>query len=197
MNNTMEDKTLITRFQNGDKEAFTQLYGMYSKQLYLNLVKLVKSEEIAAELLQDVFIVIWEKRDTIEIQQSFRAYLFRIGENKVIDLFRRARRDKLLFSKIKKIATEHYTHIEEDLIAREDAAILKKAIETLPPQRRQIFELCKLQGKTYTEVSSQLGISISTINDHIVKGTKTVREFLYSNKQYSTSILLFFLLKDI
>lgn len=197
MNKTMEDKTLITRFQSGDKEAFTQLYRMYSKQLYLNLVKLVKSEEIAAELLQDVFIIIWEKRETIEIQQSFRAYLFRIGENKVIDLFRRARRDKLLFSKIKKIASEHYTHIEEDLIAREDAAILKKAIETLPPQRRQIFELCKIQGKTYTEVSSQLGISIATINDHIVKGTKTVREFLYSNKQYSTSLLLFILLKDI
>lgn len=197
MNKTMEDKTLITRFQGGDKEAFTQLYRMYSKQLYLNLVKLVKSEEIAAELLQDVFIIIWEKRETIEIQKSFRAYLFRIGENKVIDLFRRARRDKLLFSKIKKIASEHYTHIEEDLIAREDAAILKKAIETLPPQRRQIFELCKIQGKTYTEVSSQLGISIATINDHIVKGTKTVREFLYSNKQYSTSLLLFILLKDI
>lgn len=197
MNNALEDKTLITRFQNGDKDAFTQLYATYSRQLYLNLVRLVKSEEIAAELLQDVFIAIWEKRDSIEIQQSFRAYLFRIGENKVTDLFRRARRDKILLSKIKKIASEHYSYIEEDMIAREDAAILKKAIETLPPQRRQIFELCKLQGKTYSEVSSQLGISTSTINDHIVKGTKAVREFLYSNKQYSTSLLLFFLLKDI
>jgi len=197
MNNALEDKTLITRFQNGDKDAFTQLYATYSRQLYLNLVRLVKSEELAAELLQDVFIAIWEKRDSIEIQQSFRAYLFRIGENKVTDLFRRARRDKILLSKIKKIASEHYSYIEEDMIAREDAAILKKAIETLPPQRRQIFELCKLQGKTYSEVSLQLGISTSTINDHIVKGTKSVREFLYSNKQYSASLLLFVLLKDI
>lgn len=197
MNNALEDKTLITRFQNGDKDAFTQLYATYSRQLYLNLVRLVKSEELAAELLQDVFIAIWEKRDSIEIQQSFRAYLFRIGENKVTDLFRRARRDKILLSKIKKIASEHYSYIEEDMIAREDAAILKKAIETLPPQRRQIFELCKLQGKTYSEVSLQLGISTSTINDHIVKGTKSVREFLYSNKQYSASLLLFILLKDI
>jgi len=197
MNNALEDKTLITRFQNGDKDAFTQLYATYSRQLYLNLVRLVKSEEIAAELLQDVFIAIWEKRDSIEIQQSFRAYLFRIGENKVTDLFRRARRDKILLSKIKKIASEHYSYIEEDMIAREDAAILKKAIETLPPQRRQIFELCKLQGKTYSEVSSQLGISTSTINDHIVKGTKAVREFLYSNKQYSIFLLLFILLKDL
>lgn len=197
MNYAIEDKILITRFQNGDREAFTQLYALYSKKLYLNLVKLVKSEEIAADILQDVFVITWEKRSSIEIQQSFGAYLLRIGENKVIDFFRKATRDKILLSKIKKIASQHYSYIEEEMISREDAEILKKAINTLPPQRKQIFELCKLQGKTYSEVSSQLGISTSTINDHIVKGTKAVREFLHSNKQYSTSLLLFILLKDL
>jgi RNA polymerase sigma-70 factor (family 1) len=193
----IEDKTLIARFQAGDKVAFTQLYELYSRRLYLNLVKMVKSEEVATEILQDIFVIIWEKRASIEIQQSFHAYLFRIGENKVIDFFRRAKRDKEMFSRIKKIASEHYSYIEEDIISREDAEILKKAIDILPPQRKQVFELCKLQGKTYSEVSSQLGVSTSTINDHIVKGTKTIREFLYRNKQYSTSLLIFILFKDL
>jgi RNA polymerase sigma-70 factor (ECF subfamily) len=197
MSHTIEDNALIARFQNGDKEAFTQLYALYSRKLFLNLVRLVKSEEIAAEILQDIFVIIWEKRSSIEIQQSFRAYLYRIGENKVADFFRRVRRDRNLLSKIQKIASEHYSYIEEDMISRENAEILKKAIDTLPPQRKQIFELCKLQGKSYNEVSSQLGISTSTINDHIVKGTKAIREFLYRNQQYSASLLLFILLKEV
>jgi RNA polymerase sigma-70 factor (ECF subfamily) len=197
MSHTIEDNALIARFQNGDKEAFTQLYALYSRKLFLNLVRLVKSEEIAAEILQDIFVIIWEKRSSIEIQQSFRAYLYRIGENKVADFFRRVRRDRKLFSQIQKLASEHYSYIEEDMICRENAEILKKAIDTLPPQRKQIFELCKLQGKSYNEVSSQLGISTSTINDHIVKGTKAIREFLYSNQQYSASLLLFILLKEV
>jgi len=197
MSHTIEDNALIARFQNGDKEAFTQLYALYSRKLFLNLVRLVKSEEIAAEILQEIFVIIWEKRGSIEIQQNFRAYLYRIGENKVADFFRRVRRDRNLLFKIQKIASEHYSYIEEDMISRENAEILKKAIDTLPPQRKQIFELCKLQGKSYNEVSSQLGISTSTINDHIVKGTKAIREFLYSNQQYSASLLLFILLKEV
>jgi RNA polymerase sigma-70 factor (family 1) len=197
MTNTNEDITLIARFQNGDKVAFTELYKLYSKVLYLNLVKLVKSEELASEILQEVFVVLWEKRGSIEIQASFRSYLFRIGENKVSDFFRKAKRNKDLLVKIKAIASGHYSHIEEDIISREDVQIVKKAIDTLPPQRRQIFELCKLQGKSYNEVSSQLGISTSTINDHIVKGTRTIREFLYSHQQCSTSLVLFILLKEL
>jgi RNA polymerase sigma-70 factor (family 1) len=197
MTNTNEDITLIARFQNGDKAAFTELYKLYSKVLYLNLVKLVKSEELASEILQEVFVVLWEKRGSIEIQASFRSYLFRIGENKVSDFFRKAKRNKDLLVKIKAIASGHYSHIEEDIISREDFQIVKKAIDTLPPQRRQIFELCKLQGKSYNEVSSQLGISTSTINDHIVKGTRTIREFLYSPQQCSTSLVLFILLKEL
>ncbi len=197
MNQTKEDIALIARFQNGDKEAFTELYKLYSHTLYLNLVKLVKSEDIASEMLQEIFVIIWEKRNTIEIQSSFRAYLFRIGENKVIDFYRRVKRNKHLLSTIQKIASEHYSYIEEDIISREDETMIKKAIDTLPPQRRLIFELCKLQGKSYHEVSTQLGISTATINDHIVKGTKAIREFLYNHQQCSTSLLLFLLIKEL
>jgi RNA polymerase sigma-70 factor (ECF subfamily) len=197
MNPTKEDIALIARFQNGDKQAFTELYKLYSNTLYLNLVKLVKSEDIATEMLQEIFVIIWEKRHTIEIKSSLRAYLFRVAENKVMDFYRRVNRNKHLLSTIQKIASEHYSYIEEDIISREDASMIKKAIDTLPPQRRQIFELCKLQGKTYHEVSTQLGISPATINDHIVKGTKTIREFLYNHQQCSTSLVLFLLIKEL
>ena|SRR2546423_12406650 len=197
MNQFNQDSILLSRLQIGDKEAFTQLYTLYSERLYIDLIRLVKSEQMAEEIVQDVFTIIWEKRKTIDIHQSFRSYIYRIGENKVADFFRKVRRDKEMYAQVKRIATEQYTHIEEELLSEKNSEFLKKAIASLPPQRKQIFELCKLEGKSYNEVSSLLGISTSTINDHIVKATKSIREFFYCNRQYSSSLLIFMILKDL
>ena len=184
------EKELLQRLQADDQLAFTQLYHLYSARLYGNLLKWVKSPEVAEELLQDIFILVWEKRHTIDIHTGFRPYLFRIGENKVYDFFRKLRRDKTLYAYIRASAAAQYTHIEEALLSRENASLLQAAIETLPPQRRQVFELCKLQGKSYQEVGAQLGISASTINDHIVKATRTVRQYIYTHRD-SAGILAF------
>lgn len=191
------EKELLSRLRQGDQEAFTQLYHLYSERLYRNLLALVKSEQLAEEILQDIFVQFWEKRATIDIQSSFRSYLFRIGENKVHDFYRKARRDQKLHAYIKAAASEQYTHIEEALLSRENAGLLQQAIDTLPPQRRQVFEYCKLQGRSYREVSELLGISTSTINDHIVKATRDIRQFIYANQKIAMALFLFSLGKDI
>jgi RNA polymerase sigma-70 factor (ECF subfamily) len=193
--NIYDEKELLDRLRQGEQQAFTQLYHLYSERLYGNLLKLVKSPAVAEEILQDIFIRIWEKRQTIDIHTSFRSYLFRIGENKVIDFYRRARRDKDLYAYIKAAATEQYTHIEESLLSRENAELLQTAIGALPPQRRQVFELCKLQGKSYQEVSGLLNISVSTINDHIVKATRSIRQHIWSRHGTAGALLLLAALK--
>jgi RNA polymerase sigma-70 factor (ECF subfamily) len=71
---------------------------------------------------------------------------------------------------------EGYTHIEEELLYKENEEWLLGIIERLPLQRKRIFKLCKIEGKSYIEVSELLGISTSTINDHIVKATRFIRE---------------------
>ncbi|MVT09600.1 RNA polymerase sigma factor [Chitinophaga tropicalis] len=187
---TNTEQALLNGLKQGDHASFARLYDLYSERLYGNLLKLVKHAETAEELLQDIFIQVWEKRHTIEIHTSFRAYLFRIGENKVYDFYRKLRRDKALYAYVKAAASEQYTHIEESLLYRENAELLQNAIATLPPQRRQIFELCKIQGKSYQEVSALLGISTSTINDHIVKATRSIRQHFYSNDHTAGALLL-------
>jgi RNA polymerase sigma-70 factor (ECF subfamily) len=71
--------------------------------------------------------------------------------------------------------------VEIKILHREETALLNKAIENLPPQRKEVFYLCKMEGKSYLEVSRRLGISASTINDHIVKANRAVREFILAN----------------
>ncbi|GEP98829.1 RNA polymerase sigma factor [Chitinophaga cymbidii] len=168
------DSELLELLRNGSKEAFTQLYATYSERLYHILLRMVKSPDIAEELLQDVFIRIWEKRATINVQSSLGAYLNKIGENIVYDFFRKAARDRSLYAQLE----NYMERVTEPAAAPVDGGedLLNKAIEELPPQRRQVFRLCKLEGQSYQQVSLLLGISVSTVNDHIVKATKTLQK---------------------
>ena len=172
------EKELVLRLSQGNEQAFERIYNFYSARLYGHLLKLVKSESVASEILQHVFIKIWEIRADLDPEKSFRSYLFRIAENKVYDFFRKAASDKKLRQRLLREATEEYCHIEEDIAVRENAAMLHQAMDSLSPQRNHIFRLCKIDGKTYRQVSDILGISESTISDHIVKANRYIYNYL-------------------
>lgn len=167
---------LLVKLSNGDKYAFEVLYNQYKYRITGNLLKLLKSEEIAEEILQDLFVKIWDTRQSIDPQKSFKSYLFRIAENMVIDYYRKASRDKKVHDKLMAAATESYSHIEEHIFNKESELLLYSAINLLPPQRKQVFTLCKLEGKSYKEVSELLGISHSTINDHLLKSNRFLKQ---------------------
>jgi RNA polymerase sigma-70 factor (ECF subfamily) len=176
-----DEYELLSQLKAGDKLAFARLYALYSRPLYLNLFRLLKSEQVAEEILQNIFLIVWEKRETITINHSIRGYLFRIAENKVHDFFRKLKRDRKLYDYILRLSRGKYEDVETKILHSEETALLNKAIENLPPQRKEVFYLCKVEGKSYLEVSRLLGISASTINDHIVKATRAVRDFMLAN----------------
>ncbi|MEI9810850.1 MAG: RNA polymerase sigma-70 factor [Bacteroidota bacterium] len=181
MDSQHDERELLLQLLSGSEQAFEKVYNIYSPRLYGNLLKMVKSGPEAQEILQDVFLKVWNNRQNINIEKSFRSYLFKIAENKVYDFFRKAARDKKKQDQLIAIASSGYILFEEQLLTDENAVILEKAIESLPPQRRLVFRLCKLEGKSYREVSELLGISVSTISDHIVKATRTIREYFENN----------------
>lgn len=173
-----QESELVLQLSQGSELAFEKIYHFYSARLYGNLIKLVKSESFASELLQDVFLKIWQVREHLDPDKSFRSYLFRIAENKVYDHFRKAARENKVSRELLKNSTEEYSHIEEDIETEESVTGLYDAIDSLPPQRQQIFRLCKLDGKSYKQVSSMLSVSTSTISDHIVKANQHLRNYL-------------------
>lgn len=188
------ENELLQQLRLGSDLAFEKIYKQYSTRLYGNLLKLVKSDAEAQEILQDVFLKIWKNRQGINIEKSFHSYLFKIAENNVYDFFRKAARDKKREAHLIAVAATGYVHFEETFLSKENTAILEKAIESLPPQRQQIFRLCKLEDKSYKEVSELLGISVSTISDHIVKATKTIRAYFKNNEQVLPGLFVIFFL---
>lgn len=189
-----DEKYLITFLNKGDDASFEALYRLYSKRLFGYLIRLVKSESIAADLLQDAFIKIWNNRQNIDPEKSFRSYLFRITENLVYDFFRKAARDKKLQAAIIESYDDSYNHVEESFCVAEVDHKLKEVIKLLPAKRRQVFQLIKIEERSYEEVSELLHISVSTINDHVVKATKFVRKNLerFTNSESKNTYLQIF-----
>ena len=186
-----DERELLSLLKQGNEQAFEKIYKVYSSRLFGNVFKMVKSESTTQEILQDVFIKIWNNRASIDLDKSFRSYLFRIAENKVYDFFRKASRDKKIQAQLFATATEEYEHIETMIHRKENDLLLKKAIESLSPQRQQVFRLIKLDNKSYEEVSRLMGISVSTISDHIVKANKAIREFIFTHNDMMIILFCF------
>lgn len=195
-NSNSDEKHLVLQLKSGSTAAFETLYHAYKLRIAGNLYRLLKSDELAEELMQEFFLKIWENRSKIDPEQSFRSYLFRVSENMVFDFFRKASRDEKLREQLKANYIELYTHIEEGLVLKENRMRLSEAIALLPPQRREIFILCKLEGKSYKEVSEILGISTSTINNQLLQANKFLKRMLNPNTAITVTAIMFALVDN-
>jgi len=184
------EQELLVRLAEGDQYAFEQIYLSYSPKIYRKILQLVKQPAIAEELLQDVFVKIWEKRQVLDNEKSFKSYLYTIAKNMVVDLFRRAALDRQMLEKFIIDNTElHYPFEPTEDHEAQSKIIIQKALETLPLQRKRIYTLIKLEGKSYEEVAELLGVSTSTINDHVVKATKSLKVYFDENDMALIALL--------
>lgn len=185
-----DNRQLLIKLINNDPRAFHSFYDLFSPRVYGNILRMVKDSEIAQELLQNVFVKIWEKRNLLDPEKPFASYLFQIANNQVYDHFRKIALDKKLDADIASLTNESYCHVEEEIIYKESNEIFLHAVEKLSPQRKQVFILCRIEGKSYNEVSSLLNISSSTISDHLLKSNRFIKAQLLISDPLSMLFIL-------
>jgi len=173
-----DEQTLVLLLKSGDYHAFTQLYQRYSLRLLGRIIRLVKSEETAEEILQTLFLKVWERRDQIDPDKSLKPFLFTIAQNLVYDHFRRMALDERFRNEFIKQYAEDYQHIEEDLTFKQTQENVMNAIKALPPQCQKVFILFKIEGKSYAEICETLNISKSTVNNHLTKANSLLKSNL-------------------
>jgi RNA polymerase sigma-70 factor (ECF subfamily) len=158
------------------------LFNRYYDRLFQFLLKIVKSKEVAEELVMDVFLKMWLARDMVPEIENLDGFLFRVAYNKTIDFFRSAAKDRRL-----KDAMWKMTHIPDEnyadaaLAVQEYEAVLRKAIDLLPPQRKKIFLLHQNEGLSHTEIAGQLGISKNTVANTLVEARQFIKAYLAKN----------------
>ncbi len=173
---TQSEQALIARLNRGDKSALEYLFKKYYTYLCAYSARFVDGPELAEEIVQEVFVKLWEKHSEIVIRTSIKAYLFRSVHNFAINQYHQQKvRDNY---KLHVEETRLFDEVHEQLVGQELEEGLQKAMGKLPEKRRQIFELSRMQGLKYKEIADQLNISIKTVEGQISKALIQIRENL-------------------
>lgn len=185
------ESILLAEVANGSREAFCKLYTRHLNNLvrYVSLVN--RSQEETEEIIQEVFIKIWEHRERLREVDSFKSYLFRCAKNKLLDNFRRQAVKRRAFVEIARRKTIAATTTTDEAEYKEYYYLVQQAIEHLPPQRKLIFRLKTEGGYTPSEIADQLNISSSVVKKQMYKAAHFVREYLVKNGEISLQCLLF------
>lgn len=174
--NTDGDKDLVFRLHDDDIGAFDMLYQKYHQAIYRNIFKLTKEDDIARDILQDVFVALWEKRVDINPDQSVSGWLFVLSFNKSVSYLRKKVRETTV------VNTMPFSEIEADSsdvqLLDEQYYLLQQAINQLSPQRKKVFTLCKLEGKTYEEAAEKLNLSKHTVKEYLGHAVVAVKNHI-------------------
>jgi RNA polymerase sigma-70 factor (family 1) len=186
-----DEKDIIMALKKDSANAFDDLFRMYGQRLFLFSRGFLKDPEDAKEIVQNVFVKIWENRANIDEFQSFKSYLFSIAYNSIITEFRKKNREQKLLENIKLTTPSYHQDLEEQLLYNSTKLEIEKAIEALPKRRKLIFKLSRFEGRSYQEIASELGISVNTVENQISEALKYLRN---SIKKDTLVTLLFFYL---
>ena len=175
---TNEDSKWLIALSAGDFNAFNVLYEKYHRALYCFALKLSKNPHEAEELVQSVFVTVWETRQTIDPSKSFSAYLFSIARNRFYDMLRKRVTENCyaayLFQQNKLFADD----LEKELEDKEINEIIHKLLQQIPERQQEIFRLSRHENLSYKQIAGKLQISENTVDTQIRKVLNFLRKEL-------------------
>ncbi len=180
-----DERKWIQRCVEGDRQAFTVLYTHYAPQLYRVIYPMTnQSKEDTEEIIQELFVKIWDKRDKMLTIRSFRPFIFRMARNRVIDWYRSNEKKKDHSVFYSEFSRDESISLADELLFEEYYAIAMDAIARLPPRQRQIFGLRHSQDLSLEEIAIELKISIHAVKKQLYQATGFIKEFLRKHGEW-------------
>jgi RNA polymerase sigma-70 factor (ECF subfamily) len=178
------DASLVLLLQKGNLMAFDSLYWKYHKALYANVFKLVKDQGVTEDIVQETFISLWQKKHLLKADSSVSGWLFVNCYHKSVNW----QKKKLLEAKMNRIIADKLLEESVPDMYEQQMQLLEKAISQLSPQKRKVFELCKLQGKTYSETAKELNISAHTVKEYLAGAMAYIKEYALAHPEYKLAL---------
>lgn len=179
--------TEFEEIQSGNLKAFNNVFKSYYSPLCVYASDILKSKALAEEVVQDVFLKLWNNRNNISVKHSLKSYLYRMVHNHTLNYIR----DHLsntneisaddLTIRAKILDIESAANILDDIISQQIETELKLAIEELSPQCREIFQMARYQQLTYSEIATKLDISVSTVKSQMMRAIEKLKSLMESH----------------
>lgn len=176
-NNAGLNQFLVEKVINGDPVAFTTLYETYAGKLCNYFSSYIKRRDIAEELTQDIFTKLWTVRSTLKKDVPFEGFLFLMARNHVYNYLKRQLKAQTIADQIQFTQVDDLDPLEMQSY-KDTLKEYQKCLSELEPQQRKIFLLNREQGLTYAQIAHELGLSVKTIEFHMSKTLKILRNRL-------------------
>ncbi|WP_353184569.1 RNA polymerase sigma-70 factor [Parapedobacter lycopersici] len=173
-----EPELLRLIVEENDEIAFRKLFDHYVDRLCGYACKIVKSEEIAEEIVMNVFLKIWLNHHKLLTIARFDAYLYSIVRNQSLNVIKRAEHELRIIRELSQTNTRHVESTEETVIYNDYKQLLHQTVDRLPPQQRLIYLLSREEGLKYDEIAVNLSLSKNTVKSHLKKAISTLRNVL-------------------
>jgi len=187
-----DDQELFRRLCRGEKDAFDDIYNAYWQKLFLYVVKVIRDKEAAEDIVQEIFISLWSRREEIADQRTLSGYLFTAarfkGINFVQDQLKKGKHEENLISYF----NSRQQHSATDVIeAKELDSLINIELEKLPSKMRQVFMLSRREQLSHKEISDRLQISDKTVKKQISNALKHFRTVLKYDSVFKVCIIFY------
>jgi RNA polymerase sigma-70 factor (family 1) len=178
LNSFHDDTELVERLQKGDVEAFDLLYNKYSGKLYAFGLKYLRSTEEAEELVQSVFLKLWENYRNLKKESSFKSYLFTIAYNDICKLFRKRNYQQKYVEEALYDNYKSNSETEDCIDYKSEMDRVQQIVDKLPERQKNIFLKSRIEGKSSKEIAEELILSPGTVDNYISESLKFIRSRL-------------------
>lgn len=182
-------RLLFDLIAEGDPQAYETLYNAYFGPIFSTALVYGKMRELAQDVVQQVFLSVWEKRSGLKEVKDPIAWLHTAARFQVMNAFRKSLYNEKYLEHLKKAASEKQDSLDDRLIKNEQQELLTRIVVSLPPKQLEIYRLSREKGLTYAQIGQQLGLTRETIKDYMAQALKNIRKSLEAHKNDLLSIL--------
>lgn len=184
---------MILDLKSGDTCALSRIYDVYAEKVYCLAFRLLKDTGWSEDLVQEVFVKIWNNREQLKEDVPIWPFLYTLTKRESLNKLRSIKRSQEAFERLLQYVQDFSASAEENLINKELAAKIKDCFADLPLQQERAIIMSKVEGMSYKEISQELNISPNTVKNHVVQALKTLRNSSLSNDALHLLFIMYLL----
>ncbi|MET0393190.1 MAG: RNA polymerase sigma-70 factor [Chitinophagaceae bacterium] len=183
------EPALLQQVADGDTAAFARLFDAYERRLFTYAYKITQSREASEDIVQDIFLQVWNNRSSLPGIQHFAAYVHRSAYHAALKVWKQSAREELVVTHLKNGGLYAASDPQTELGTREVREQIRKLVDQLSPRQREVFLLHREEGLKRQEIADRLGIGIESVRSHLAEALRNLRAGLANEYGAGAAIL--------